>query len=751
MDLKTKLEATDKNLQASIHNLEAKFDRLADKQSARSSGSLPSNTQPNLRGSSPKPYKPPQARNKHMNAVFIRIDVVIHLKQKQLNLGVGSGRMIFSIDSIMKHSYSNDAICFSIDVIDEILEEYFNALLDEGSKIFYSIEGTLLKDKLFSEFDEFITMNIEENIKPEINEEELTFEKITFDTDYKIKKSLVEPPMDLELKPLHDHIEYAFLEGTSFLLVIISSQLFEQNKNKLIPLHKRHEQAFSWKKEIILNTLAEYMILSGAENRPPMLDKDLLPPEWSKLVTDVKLVKDWHTINFDQLHAYLKQHELHANEVCLMREPGPGIYNAHLLHFVPGINDDSYDEEEVSDDKEITHVKVPIALVDDELTVGKNHARNDEWIDITMRKGALPSSEVMLLTFQSHSPKERHSLDDFYRILFCIICKKEDHGTSDHEMNIASPKRHENYKAQPYQYASPSDQILKAKAKPFPSSTHCGFNGHRPDDYRNYPEVKICGSYDHFTSGHNRVIYIKGGVLAESSQSSDSLIGVKYNTCRSTLHSTTDHNEFDHFKREEPGPKVVFGDNSSCVTDRYGSINYGGELTYFLGLQIKHDDKGISICQEQYTKNLLKKYEISESSSVKTPMVPLNNLGPDLVGKPTNVTLYRGMIGSLMYLNATRHGSSRALMLPMTLLYPTNKKEQGPLKEYLIKFSALDGQRHLNLDFNTLCSSTGLDYNNGKYVGHPEFEVVRNELGKIAINPTYMDKTPIQKNSFLMA
>ncbi|GJR15331.1 retrovirus-related pol polyprotein from transposon TNT 1-94 [Tanacetum coccineum] len=45
-----------------------------------------------------------------------------------------------------------------------------------------------------------------------------------------------------------------------------------------------------------------------------------LPPEWSKFVTDVKLVKDLHTNNFDQIHAYLEQHELHANEVCIMRE-----------------------------------------------------------------------------------------------------------------------------------------------------------------------------------------------------------------------------------------------------------------------------------------------------------------------------------------------------------------------------------------------------------------------------------------------
>ncbi|GJX91539.1 retrovirus-related pol polyprotein from transposon TNT 1-94, partial [Tanacetum coccineum] len=46
-----------------------------------------------------------------------------------------------------------------------------------------------------------------------------------------------------------------------------------------------------------------------------------LPHEWSKFVTDVKLVRDFHTTNFDQLHAYLQQHELHANEVRLMHEP----------------------------------------------------------------------------------------------------------------------------------------------------------------------------------------------------------------------------------------------------------------------------------------------------------------------------------------------------------------------------------------------------------------------------------------------
>ncbi|GJY18868.1 retrovirus-related pol polyprotein from transposon TNT 1-94 [Tanacetum coccineum] len=63
--------------------------------------------------------------------------------------------------------------------------------------------------------------------------------------------------------------------------------------------------------------------------------------------------------------------------------------------------------------------------------------------------------------------------------------------------------------------------------------------------------------------------------------------------------------------------------------------------------------RGVSINQEKYVNDLLKKYDIN-GSSVKTLMVPHNNLGPDLNGKAVNETQYRGMIGSLMYLTASR-------------------------------------------------------------------------------------------------
>ncbi|GKA88906.1 reverse transcriptase domain-containing protein [Tanacetum coccineum] len=176
-------------------------------------------------------------------------NAVIRVKQKQLNLGVGTERMIFNIDSEMKHSYSNDDTCFSID---EILEEDFDALLDKGSKILHSIEGTLLEEEIFSEFDESMAMTADENSEFESDTEEPPFKKITINTDYKIKTSLEEPPTDLELKPLLDNLEYVFLEEPSFLHVIISSKLSAQNKSKLVSILKKHKEAFAWKTTDIL-------------------------------------------------------------------------------------------------------------------------------------------------------------------------------------------------------------------------------------------------------------------------------------------------------------------------------------------------------------------------------------------------------------------------------------------------------------------------------------------------------------------
>ena len=78
-----------------------------------------------------------------------------------------------------------------------------------------------------------------------------------------------------------------------------------------------------------------------------------------------------------------------------------------------------------------------------------------------------------------------------------------------------------------------------------------------------------------------------------------------------------------------------------------------GELSYFLGLQVKQNEEDTFICQTKYTGNLLKKFGMQDCSSASTHMATATKLEKD-TGKSVDITDYRGMIGSLLYLTASR-------------------------------------------------------------------------------------------------
>jgi hypothetical protein len=79
-----------------------------------------------------------------------------------------------------------------------------------------------------------------------------------------------------------------------------------------------------------------------------------------------------------------------------------------------------------------------------------------------------------------------------------------------------------------------------------------------------------------------------------------------------------------------------------------------GELTFFLGFQVKQMREGTFISQEKYTKDILKKFNMDECKTIKTPMPTNGHLDLDEGGKPIDQTLYHSMIGSLLYLTASR-------------------------------------------------------------------------------------------------
>src|SRR4051812_6549427 len=79
-----------------------------------------------------------------------------------------------------------------------------------------------------------------------------------------------------------------------------------------------------------------------------------------------------------------------------------------------------------------------------------------------------------------------------------------------------------------------------------------------------------------------------------------------------------------------------------------------GELKYFLGIQINQTSDRTYVHQTKYVKELLKKFKLSESKEAKTPMHHTCILGEDEVSKKVDQKLYRGMIGSLLYLTVSR-------------------------------------------------------------------------------------------------
>jgi hypothetical protein len=79
-----------------------------------------------------------------------------------------------------------------------------------------------------------------------------------------------------------------------------------------------------------------------------------------------------------------------------------------------------------------------------------------------------------------------------------------------------------------------------------------------------------------------------------------------------------------------------------------------GELNYFLGLQVKQTVEGIFISQSKYAKDLVKRYGLDGKSRTRTPMSTSVKISSDIVGKVVDPSLYRSMIGSLLYLTPSR-------------------------------------------------------------------------------------------------
>jgi hypothetical protein len=79
-----------------------------------------------------------------------------------------------------------------------------------------------------------------------------------------------------------------------------------------------------------------------------------------------------------------------------------------------------------------------------------------------------------------------------------------------------------------------------------------------------------------------------------------------------------------------------------------------GELTFFLGIQVKQTKQGTFVYQAKYTKGLMKKFNMAELKLVSTLMSTITALDADENGETVDQTEYKSMIDSLLYLTAVQ-------------------------------------------------------------------------------------------------
>ncbi|KAD4981808.1 hypothetical protein E3N88_18479 [Mikania micrantha] len=106
---------------------------------------------------------------------------------------------------------------------------------------------------------------------------------------------------------------------------------------------------------------------------------------------------------------------------------------------------------------------------------------------------------------------------------------------------------------------------------------------------------------------------------------------------------------------------IIFGSTNDDLCKEFENVmkekfemSSMGEMKFFLGLQVDQSKAGIFIHQTKYVGDILSRFSMSDAKPAGTPLAVNHGITPDEKGELIDATLYRGMIGSLMYLTASR-------------------------------------------------------------------------------------------------
>ncbi|GJW28300.1 retrovirus-related pol polyprotein from transposon TNT 1-94 [Tanacetum coccineum] len=171
---------------------------------------------------------------------------------------------------------------------------------------------------------------------------------------------------------------------------------------------------------------------------------------------------------------------------------------------------------------------------------------------------------------------------------------------------------------------------------------------------------------------------------------------------------------------------IIFGSTCQEMCDDFAKIMHDefemsmmGELNFFLGLQIKQLDDGIFFNQSKYIKEMLKKFGLEDSKPIKTPMSTETKLTRDEEGESVDNTKYRGMIGSLLYLTASRPDIMFSVCLCARFQEDPKTSHLEAVKRI---FRYIKGTKHLGLWYPKGSGTETIVYTNsdhaGDYVDH---------------------------------
>nr|GEV41419.1 hypothetical protein [Tanacetum cinerariifolium] len=284
---------------------------------------------------------------------------------------------------------------------------------------------------------------------------------------------------------------------------------------------------------------------------------------------------------------------------------------------------------------------------------------------------------------------KNHLSDDCYSKPKCSTCGSTDHLTKEYLEYAAVKKKLSKLKAQ--LPLKPSPKKSPMIPKPFKECKYYGFNDHHSDHYEFYFGCEVCSSIAHEPSDYSkkhpnskkpRIANrqsepTKKDHLGKFNEQADDGLFLGYSLVAKSF-------RVFNIRRQEMEEK----DSDVALASECLYVNFLSEVEPKKLIEALEEEGWIIAMQEELNQFKRNKYDLADYASAKCYMLPPNNMGPDESGVSVNETLFRGMIGSLMYLTASRPDIQFSTCL--CVRYQANPKES-----YLVAVKRIFGKSTL--------------------------------------------------------